>query len=192
MFGMLFIIFSQNFGMLLTGYIIVGLSVGADIPASWTTIAEGAPAKERAKHCGTAQLAWSAGPIIVLILSVALGNLGILGSRIVFGHLFVVALITWLIRRSLPESQSWLDQKQKEKQLEAKGQSQKVTIKDILKPVNFKSILFLLGVYLFWNLAAAFMVGFLIISGIIGVVFAPKTSGRTLEAIEKERYGEMI
>lgn len=339
MFGMLFIIFSQNFGMMLTGYIIVGLSVGADIPASWTTIAEGAPAKERAKHCGTAQLAWSAGPIIVLILSVALGNLGLLGSRIVFAHLFVVALITWLIRRTLPESESWLVQKKKEKQLEAKGQYQKVTIKDILKPVNFKSILFLLGVYLFWNLAAgtmgffmpliyqtvggvsaqtanllqavlfgftaigtyfifmklgdkvsrkvlyasaaimaigawsifllpassmkpsmlvifvivnglsfgfgaqpfyqlwaselfptkyrataqglmffvvritlgiwsfiipsimskfgfqlaaAFMVGFLIISGIIGVVFAPKTSGRTLEAIEKERYGEMI
>ncbi|MBU3154846.1 MFS transporter [Clostridium estertheticum] len=157
MFGMLFIIFSQNFGMMLTGYIIVGLSVGADIPASWTTIAEGAPAKERAKHCGTAQLAWAAGPVIVMILSVSLGHLGLLGSRIVFGHLFVVALVTWLIRRTLPESQSWLDQKKKEKQLIAKGQLKKVTIKDLLRPVNFKSIIFLLGVYLFWNLAAGTM-----------------------------------
>jgi len=157
MFGMLFIIFSQNFAMMFIGYIIVGLSVGADIPASWTTIAEGAPAKERAKHCGTAQLAWAAGPVIVLILSVALGNLGLLGSRIVFAHLFVVALVTWLIRRTLPESQSWIDQKQKEKQLIAKGQLKKVTIKDLLRPVNFKSIIFLLGVYLFWNLAAGTM-----------------------------------
>ncbi|HEY8804620.1 MAG TPA: MFS transporter [Clostridium sp.] len=157
MFGMLFIIFSQNFAMMFIGYIIVGLSVGADIPASWTTIAEGAPAKDRAKHCGTAQLAWAAGPVIVLILSVALGNLGLLGSRIVFAHLFVVALITWLIRRTLPESESWIAQKQKEKQLIAKGQLQKVTVKDILKPVNFKSVIFLLGVYLFWNLAAGTM-----------------------------------
>jgi len=157
MFGMLFIIFSQNFAMMFAGYIIVGLAVGADIPASWTTIAEGAPAKDRARHCGTAQIAWSAGPVIVLILSVALGHLGLLGSRIVFAHLFVVALITWLIRRTLPESESWLAQKKKEKELMAKGQLQKVTIKDLLRPVHFKSVLFLLGVYLFWNLAAGTM-----------------------------------
>ena len=157
MLGMLLIIFSYNFPMMLSGYIIVGLAVGADIPASWTTIAEGAPAKERAKHCGAAQLAWSAGPIVVLILSVALGNLGLLGSRIVFGHLFLIAFFTWWIRKGLPESETWIAQKKREKELIAKGQIQKVTAKDLLKAVNLKSIVFLLGVYLFWNLAAGTM-----------------------------------
>lgn len=158
MLGMLLIIFAQNFPMLFGGYIIVGLAVGADIPASWTTIAEGAPAKDRAKHCGTAQLAWSAGPIIVLILSVVLGKYGLLGSRIVFAHLFVIALFTWLLRRTLPESASWQAQKDKDEKLLAQGkQLEKVSAKDLLKGVNLKSIIFLLGVYLFWNLAAGTM-----------------------------------
>ncbi len=158
MLGMLLIIFAQNFPMIFVGYIIVGLSVGADIPASWTTIAEGAPAKNRAKHCGSAQIAWSAGPIVVYILSVALGGMGLLGSRIVFAHLFFFALFTWILRRGLPESESWEAQHNKEKELKAQGkQLSKVSAKDLLKTVNLKSIVFLLGVYLFWNLAAGTM-----------------------------------
>ena len=47
--GMLFIVFGVNYAMLLAGYIIVGLSVGADIVASWTLIAEEAPAEETAE-----------------------------------------------------------------------------------------------------------------------------------------------
>ncbi|MCD2346761.1 MFS transporter [Clostridium guangxiense] len=158
MVGILLIVFAQSFPMFFIGYVIVGLSVGADIPASWTTIAEGAPAKNRAKHCGSAQLAWSAGPIIVYILSVALGGLGLLGSRIVFAHLFFVALFTWIIRRGVPESESWKAEQKKEKELIKKGQaSQKVTFKQLLTKTNIKSMLFLVGVYLFWNLAAGTM-----------------------------------
>ncbi len=40
-----------------------------------------------------------------------------------------------------------------------------------------------------FQLAASCMVGFLIISAIIGITFAPKTQGKTLEEIERERYG---
>ena len=36
----------------------------AGVPASWTYIAEEAPAEKRAAHVGTAQLAWSVGPMI--------------------------------------------------------------------------------------------------------------------------------
>lgn len=158
MVGIALIVFSQNFSMLFIGYIIVGLSVGADIPASWTTIAEGAPAQNRAKHCGSAQLAWSAGPIVVYILSVALGGLGLLGSRIVFAHLFFVALFTWILRRGVPESESWEKENNRQKELIAKGQvSEKIGYKDLLSKINFKTMLFLIGVYLFWNLAAGTM-----------------------------------
>lgn len=59
MICMLMIVFATNFAMLLGGYIIVGLGVGADVVASWTLIAEQAPAKDRARHCGTAQFAWA-------------------------------------------------------------------------------------------------------------------------------------
>ncbi len=66
--GMLVIIFSSSYPMLLAGFIIVGLSVGADVAASWTLIAENAPAENRARHCGTAQLMWALGPAVVFFI----------------------------------------------------------------------------------------------------------------------------
>lgn len=64
MLGVLLIAVSVNFPMLLVGTIITGIAVGAGVPASWTYIAEEAPADKRAAHVGTAQLAWSTGPAI--------------------------------------------------------------------------------------------------------------------------------
>lgn len=157
MLGMLIIIFSNSFPLLLTGYIIVGLSVGADVPTSWTVLAESAPAENRAKHCGSAQIAWSLGPVVALVLSVVLGPMGLLGNRIVFGHLVIISFITWLLRRGETDSDSWKVQKKKEEELIAKGIIKKSSPKDLLKPVNLKTMMFLVGVYLFWNLAAGTM-----------------------------------
>ena len=91
MIGMLLIVFATNFPMLLGGYIIVGLGVGADVVASWTLIAEQAPAKDRAKHCGTAQFAWALGPAVVLAVSAYVNTWGLIGNRLVFAHLILVA-----------------------------------------------------------------------------------------------------
>ncbi|HBM16665.1 MAG TPA: MFS transporter [Lentisphaeria bacterium] len=160
MFGMLFIIFSHSYVTLFIGYVIVGLSVGADIPASWTFIAEEAPAEQRAKHCGTAQLAWAIGPVVTLLLSFALTDLGLLGSRIVFAHLLVLAFITWKLRRSLSESKIWKDEKEGEKILAEKGVEAKSSFKEFFIIPNLKAMLFLIGIYLFWNMVAGTM-GFL-------------------------------
>ncbi|MFD1953257.1 MFS transporter [Paenibacillus thailandensis] len=158
MLGMLLIVFSFNFPMLLIGYIIVGLAVGAGVPASWTYIAEEAPAEQRAKHTGAAQLAWSMGPVIALLLSVALAPMGLLGSRLIFAHLFVVAFITWYIRQGLSESKAWKEDKAK---LQAGNEQERVSrqsIKEFFKhKANRSSLLILLGVYLFWNLTAGAM-----------------------------------
>src|SRR5689334_14880380 len=43
MLGVLLIALSLNFPMLLAGYVITGISVGAAIPAAWTYISEEAP-----------------------------------------------------------------------------------------------------------------------------------------------------
>jgi inositol transporter-like SP family MFS transporter len=95
--GICLVLFGTSFPFLLSGYIIIGLSVGADITASWTIIAENAPKKNRARHCGVAQVAWAAGAVVVLLLSVLLGDIGLLGNKIVFGHLLVIALITYVL-----------------------------------------------------------------------------------------------
>lgn len=61
MIGVLLITLSFNFPMLLVGYVVTGIAVGAAIPAAWTYIAEEAPDKERAARIGYGQLAWSVG-----------------------------------------------------------------------------------------------------------------------------------
>ncbi|MDR3181445.1 MAG: MFS transporter, partial [Planctomycetaceae bacterium] len=156
-FGMLFIVFGWNYPMLLVGYVIVGLAVGADVAASWTLIAENAPAENRARHCGTAQLMWALGPAVVLLLSAVVNyfGLGLLGNRLVFGHLIVIAFIVWLMRLRMPESEEWIANKKKEKELIASGVRQKTSYWDLFtNPVNLRGILLLVGVYMVWNLAA--------------------------------------
>lgn len=110
MAGVLLAAFALNFTILLAAFIITGLAVGAGVPASWTYIAEEAPSVERAKHVGTAQLAWSVGPLIGFALAAALAPMGLLGSRIIFLHLFVVAAVVWWIRQGLAESKIWSDE----------------------------------------------------------------------------------
>ncbi|MFM9281038.1 MFS transporter [Paenibacillus jiagnxiensis] len=158
MLGMLLIIASVNFPMLLAGYIITGLAVGAGVPASWTYIAEEAPHRKRAAHVGTAQLAWSFGPVIALLLSVLLAPLGLLGSRIVFAHLFVVAFITWYLRRGLAESKIWEEEQARSADPSLRKAGSSMQWKDLFKlRLNRRAMYFLLGVYLFWNLTAGAM-----------------------------------
>jgi inositol transporter-like SP family MFS transporter len=46
-FGMLWLTFAVAPWMILVGFVLVGLAVGADIPASWSLIAEMAPERKR-------------------------------------------------------------------------------------------------------------------------------------------------
>src|ERR1700749_4144380 len=106
-FGLLWIIFAQAPWMLVFGYVLAGLAVGADVPASWTLIAETAPARARGKMAGVAQALWMLGPVVVLLLAFAMSSLRVLGSRVIFAPWFVLALVRWAMRRGLRESKMW-------------------------------------------------------------------------------------
>src|SRR5579862_3096615 len=108
-FGMLWLVFAVQPWMIVAGFVMVGLAVGADIPASWSLIAEMAPEGARGRHSGMAQVLWYLGPVVVLLMSLALAPLGVLGARIVFAHLAVVALVLTLLRSRMRESQRWTD-----------------------------------------------------------------------------------
>ena len=158
MLGVLLITFSFNFPMLLIGYVITGIAVGAAIPAAWTYIAEEAPDKERAARIGYGQLAWSVGPAISLLLSVLLAPLGLLGSRIIFAQLFIIALVTWIMQQQINESAIWEEEKQKEKAQIQKGEKIANPIKELFSiKANRKAIVLLIGIYVFWNLVAGVM-----------------------------------
>jgi len=155
MLGILLIMFSFNFPMLLVGYVVTGIAVGAAIPAAWTYIAEEAPKGERAARVGWGQFAWSIGPAITLFLSVLLAPLGLLGSRIIFAQLFVVALITWIMQQQINESAIWTEEKEKSRREVGK---QDVSWKQLFTvKANLKAIVLLVGIYVFWNLVAGVM-----------------------------------
>src|SRR3954469_22621331 len=106
-FGTLWMVFAFNTPMLFIGTFLVGLAVGADVPTSLALIGEFSPSKARGKLMGLSQAAWSLGPIVVYVLAFALTSCGVLGSRIVFAQLFVVAIVTWALRRGMVESAIW-------------------------------------------------------------------------------------
>lgn len=147
-FGMAWLTFASATWMIVTGMVLVGLAVGADIPASWSLIAELAPKHQRARFSGIAQILWYLGPVVVLMLSLLLAPLGILGVRIIFGHLLVIALLLTLLRSKMHESAYWL------KAHDAVDVVDKADWRQLLQPRYLKSIFFLIGMYGFWNLWA--------------------------------------
>jgi inositol transporter-like SP family MFS transporter len=154
MAGVLLAAFAFNFTMLLVAFIVTGIAVGAGVPASWTYIAEQAPSVERAKHVGTAQLAWSVGPLVGFALAAALAPMGLLGSRLIFLHLFVVAAVVWWVRQGLEESKIWSDEAKAEPASVASAVGVRGLRGLFSRKVNITALLFLGGIYLFWNTVA--------------------------------------
>lgn len=145
-FGMSILVFAVAPWMIVLGFLIVGLAVGADIPASWSLIAEEAPDDRRGKHSGVAQILWNLGPVVVLLMSLALTGLGELGARIVFAHLVFIALGLTLLRRKMRESKRWEETQ--------KVDAPRMPVSALFKGPYLMSILGLVGIYGFWNLWA--------------------------------------
>ncbi|WP_230280906.1 MFS transporter [Croceicoccus sp. Ery15] len=151
-FGMLWLVFAMNAWMIVLGFFLVGLAVGADIPASWSLIAEMAPDKKRGKHSGVAQVLWYLGPVVVLLMFLVLEPLGLLGARIVFAHLALLAIGLTFLRSRMKESQRWLEAQAKKPDDGAPFQRGKW--RDLFTRQHIRSMAFLAGMYLFWNLWA--------------------------------------
>jgi inositol transporter-like SP family MFS transporter len=75
----------------------------------------------------------------------------LLGSRIVFLVLFVVSLVAWNLQRNLQESTDWAEKNENASEKVSFGRMMANALKN---PVNVKTIVFLVAVYLTWNLAA--------------------------------------
>ena len=169
--GVLIAACAVNLPMVVVGVVISGLSVGAGVPASWSYISETSSSTSRASNIGISQFAWSCGPAIVFALSLIMSFIipgfaadgktllpagtygpfdGMLATRILFIVLFVVALVAWNLQRKLQESQDWAD-KQDTTEHVSFGRMMANALKN---SVNVKTIIFLVAVYLTWNLAA--------------------------------------
>ena len=183
MFGVALIMCSFNFPMLLMGFLVTGISVGVGVPASWTYISESSEVSNRGRNIGISQMAWGLGPTIILILGTLLapptGGIGtegllfgwvqgianlfhtgisgsalnVFSSRIVFASLFIVAFIAWLLQRRLDESKEWETMKEKSTQT-----TQSSSLSSFFSnKINIRTMLFLAGMYLTWNLVSSVM-----------------------------------
>ncbi len=190
MLGVLLVVFTTNFPMLLAGFLITGISVGVGVPASWTYISESSEIGNRGRNIGISQMAWGIGPLIILLLgwflapptnnaeagflfplvnqsaTQILGSgaqeaaVNVFSSRIVFASLFVVALIAWLLQRQLEESAEWKAAKAEEANSTSAVKSKSVFASFgtlFSNKVNVRTMLFLAGMYLTWNLVSSVM-----------------------------------
>lgn len=155
-FGLLWIIFAQGTAMLFVGYIIVGLAVGADVPTSWSLISELAPSKSRAKLMGLTNIFWYIGPIVTLAIALGVAPLGLLGARILFAHLFVVAIITWYLRRKIIESPRWsVESGHAEHEIpRIKTTLGKSRAGGLLRGRNLRNLIFMMVIFTLWNIPA--------------------------------------
>jgi len=186
MLGIAIIMFTVNFPMLLTGFLITGISVGVGVPASWTYISENSEVGNRGKNMGISQFAWGVGPMIILLLGMLLapGNAdasagvlfdyvqkiatlfigndasvdatNVFSSRIIFGSLLLVAFIAWTLQRKLNESKDWEEAKQSQSNEKQPGVFASFGTLFTNK-VNIRTMLFLAGIYISWNMVASVM-----------------------------------
>jgi len=142
--GILCIALSVNVAMLFAGTFVVGVAVGVDVPTSLALVGEIAPAKARGKLLGLTQVAWSIGPVIVLLMAALLAPFEMLGIRIVFLHLFAAAIVTWALRQGLAESARW----------KTASRAGRTEIRKLFSGANLRALLWTGTIYLFWGLAA--------------------------------------
>lgn len=176
MTGVLIVILSVNFPMLLAGFMITGISVGIGVPASWTYISESSEVNNRGRNICISQMSWGIGPMVILMFGMLFAPGGYLygpvetlahsiigadvsesavqvfSSRVVFLTLFIVAFIAWNLQRQLEESAEFTANKAKDKN----------GILDNIKllftnRIAVKTVCFLAAIYLTWNLVASVM-----------------------------------
>jgi inositol transporter-like SP family MFS transporter len=178
MLGVLTIMLSVNFPMLLCGFLITGISVGVGVPASWTYISESSENNNRGRNICISQMSWGIGPMVILLLGMLFAPGGYLfswveslaqvisgsslsaeatnvfSSRVVFFSLFVVAFIAWNLQRGLQESAEFTR--------ESGDGSKKAGVIENIKvlfsnSIAVKTVCFLAVIYLTWNLVASVM-----------------------------------
>ena len=186
MTGVLIIMLSMNFPMLLAGFLVTGISVGIGVPASWTYISESSEVNNRGRNICISQMSWGVGPMCILLFGMLFAPGGYLyglveaiahdiigadavqaavevfSSRVVFATLFVVAFMAWNLQRQLEESAEFLASQAAEAERTANKEKDQSSIVDNIKllftnKIAVKTVAFLAAIYLTWNLVASVM-----------------------------------
>lgn len=100
---------ASNHVMLFIGVVVLGATIGANLPVATTMIAESAPQHLRGKMLIFSNLLWLIGIASTAVVTALTANQGTYGGRVIFMHLAVVTTVVLSLIHKLPESSHWLE-----------------------------------------------------------------------------------
>ena len=152
--GMAVMALSLTEAMLFVGVVIAGLAAGADLPTSVAVVSERSPAHAQGRLVSATQLMWTFGISVTTLLAFAFSRLDVLGARLIFTELVVVALITWAVRKFSADLRS-LEDEVVAARAETAGAGVKITLRQIFTSRLFLVPMALTAVfYIFWGMVA--------------------------------------
>jgi len=146
--GIALLLGAADSAMLCAGAAVAGLAMGADLPTSPALIAETSPSGRKGRMIGVSALLWTLGITATAVLSVFASPHGAAGARVLYGHLLLVAAVTWFLRRVMHESEQWSSAA-----ASASGAKRR-SLSELKTPVLLAPLLVTTVFYKLWNLAA--------------------------------------
>ncbi|MFF0013713.1 MFS transporter [Streptomyces sp. NPDC005374] len=138
---------------LLVGVLLAGLAAGADLPTSLAVVSDAAPDHARGRLIAFTQVMWMLGIIVVVFVGFALSDTGMLGARLITGHLAVAALVTWHLRSKL-ELATGPDPVQDRVTAEKPTAEQGVALRNVWTRAALVPMLATFAFYVTWGLGA--------------------------------------
>ncbi|MEV7731863.1 MFS transporter [Streptomyces sp. NPDC088921] len=138
---------------LLVGVLLAGLAAGADLPTSLAVVSDASPDHARGRLIAFTQVMWMLGIIVVVFAGFALSDTGMLGARLITGHLAVAALVTWHLRSRL-ELATGPDPAQDQVPTEQPAEHQGVALRNVWTRAALVPMLATFAFYVTWGLGA--------------------------------------
>jgi inositol transporter-like SP family MFS transporter len=138
---------------LLVGVLLAGLAAGADLPTSLAVVSDAAPDHARGRLIAFTQVMWMLGIIVVVFVGFALSDTGMVGARLITGHLAVAALVTWHLRSRL-ELATGPDPAQDEAAVKKPAAEQGVALRNVWTRAALVPMLATFAFYVTWGLGA--------------------------------------
>jgi inositol transporter-like SP family MFS transporter len=158
--GATLLTFGGAFPPLVAGIIIMGLGIGADLPVSLATISEAASETNRGGAVVFSHVLWTAGILVTLAVSAAVGNLGVIAGQILFGQIAAIALIVLLLRLTIPESQKWLQAQEERTHGVQTIRADRTRLRDLIRAPYLRPFIILTLAYAFLGIGAGTIAGF--------------------------------
>lgn len=156
--GVALLALASGMAMLYIGIVLVGLAIGADLPVSLALIAEEAPEGKKGKMIIFSGILWSVGILVPAVLAIFVASMGELGGRILYGQLFVVAVVVLIARLGLRESAEWSAARAvKDAAAEEAAQASEIrfsAVPQLFVPPILFTVLATALYYAIWNLGA--------------------------------------